>query len=386
MKLGIDVRCLQTGYRTGVGEYVWQIINQLVKDKTFQLAGFANALGKRNLPKEICQAMTISEGRWPNKIMNFILWQRLGQGIDERLIQALPGLEAIWLPNPGFINVSARTPAILTIHDLSFIHYPRNFPNKGRWWYFPAVKKLLSRGLAGKYYIACVSQHTADDLQNLYPKLKTRIKVVPPGLDEIYFTRVTDEQKSQLRLKYNLPQKFFLSLGTIEPRKNYRLLLEAYDQAIKWQPDLPYDLVIAGAWGWKYNKLISKWRSSPNSQRIRFIDYIDQEDKPVLYQSASLFLFPSFYEGIGLPVLEAMASARPVVATNKSSVPELVGRAGWLVSPYLKDAWTKAMLDFSSQPSSYDSLAKLGEAQAAKFSWAKTAQTYKNLFEEIILS
>lgn len=384
MNLGVDVRCLQDNVRTGVGEYTWQILNNLAQDKSINLSGFANAAHKIDLPPSLSQIMKIHKGNVPNKLMNFLQWRRLGKPLDNILNSSVSKQEAIWLPNPSFINLSGKVPTILTIHDLSFIHFPKFFPYKGRLWYFPAVKKLIKNGLRGNFLIAAVSKHTAEDLLDLYPELENKVRIVPPGLDERYFTSVTAEISEHVRHKYNLPNKFFFSLGTIEPRKNYGLLLSAYEQLFLMNPDLEYDLVIAGNWGWKYEPIKRQLSKMTSRHRIKFINYVDNDDKPAIYQSASLFLFPSLYEGIGLPVLEAMASQIPVICSNSSSLPEIVGNAGTLVSPQLLEAWVNRLADYVHKPATYLNLVTQGVMQAQNFSWQKTAAAYKRNFIELI--
>lgn len=386
MKLGVDVRCLQDTFRTGVGEYAWQVLKYLALNKECELFGFANAAKKIDLPDEVTKVARISQGRVPNKIMNLMQWQGWGKPLDKILIHQHGNVDAVWLPNPNFVSLSGEIPSILTVHDLAFMHHPEYFPSKGKYWYFPAVKKILNSGFAGNYFIVAVSQHTADDLVALFPKHSNKICIAPPGLDQKYFDKVTEENILKMRQKYSLPEKYLLSLGTIEPRKNYALLIKAYEQALLNRQDYDYDLVIAGNWGWKYEPIKKMLRASKFASRIRFINYVDQQDKPALYQGASLFLFPSLYEGIGLPVLEAMASGLPVISSNTSSMPEIVNKAGLLLSPHLPDLWTYEILEFASNPNGFDKFLELGKQQAQQYNWKKTADVYSSYFRKLIYS
>lgn len=384
MNLGVDIRCLQDKWRTGVGEYVWQTLKELAKDKSFNLTGFANAAGKIDLPPDLSELMKLKRGHLPNKIMNLRLWLKLGGSIDQIITSNKNELDVFWLPNPSFAHISKKLPTVLTVHDLSFIHYPHFFPNKGKFWYFPAVRSLLKNGLPDRSVVAAVSEHTAQDIRQEFPNLKSKIQAVPPGLNQDYFLPVDKEELNLVKKKYDLPEKYLLSLGTIEPRKNYSLLLRVYDILLKQNSNFPYSLVIAGSWGWRYKSLVKQFKQLDRADKIKFIGYVADEDKKALYSGAELFLFPSLYEGIGLPPLEAMAAGVPVVVSHASSLPEVVGEAGILLSPYLAEAWVDTINWLINDSVAKNQLKQRGQARAKLFSWSNTAQAYKQIFNDLI--
>ncbi|MDZ4229531.1 MAG: glycosyltransferase family 1 protein, partial [Candidatus Veblenbacteria bacterium] len=289
MRLGVDIRCLQDRWRTGVGEYVWQTLKVLSTDPSLHLRGFANAAGRIDLPPGLERVVEIHRSRVPNKFMNLKQFWRLGQPIDELARARSEPLDIFWLPNPGFAFLSGRRPAVLTVHDLAFMHFPELFPHRGRLWYFPAVKRLLTQGLPPRSLVAAVSQHTADDVAHCFPVLRERIRVVPPGLDARYLEAPTAEACGQVRQRYGLPAQYLLSLGTVEPRKNYALLVAAYEEIVRQNKNYPYDLVIAGAWGWRTASLRRLLARLTSRGRIHFIGYVPDEDKPALYAQAKLF-------------------------------------------------------------------------------------------------
>lgn len=383
MNLGVDIRCLQDKKRTGVGEYAWQILNHLAGKENINISAFANAAGQIDFPDNLARAIKVKRGYVPNKLMNLLLWLKLSQPFDRIIGNSQSKLDVLWLPNPSFVNLSNNVPVLLTVHDLSFLHYPYFFPVKGKFWYFPAVKNLLTRGLPDKSLIAAVSQHTANDLIQVFPHLKNKVRVMPPGLDHKHFIEPSIAELNSVRVKYKLPEKFLLSLGTIEPRKNYMLLLQMYEKIIKNQPNFPCDLVIAGGWGWRYNSIKKFYDQSKAKSRIRFIGYVDDLDKTALYNLAEIFIYPSVYEGIGLPVLEAMAAGTPVIASQSSSLPEVVEDGGILLSPYLIDSWAEVTNWLISNNNAKADLRARGLAQANKFSWTNTAEAYNNLFIEL---
>jgi len=383
MRLGVDIRCLQDSYRTGVGEYVWQVLQQLAANTALELGGFANAAKPIDLPESLNKLMQVKRGRLPNKLMNLRFWLKLGTTIDELLARAGFRPDVMWLPNPGFSFVSAKMPTLLTVHDLSCMHYPSFFPIKGRLWYFPAVRALLRNGLPERALIAAVSQHTAEDIRQTFPQLKKIIRVVPPGLDEKFFVLPGQLQQQTVRQKYKLPERYLLALGTVEPRKNYAVLLKAYYQILKKNPGFDYDLVIAGNWGWRYQPLKKLWTDLALHKRVHFIGYVTNEDKPALYAQAIIFLYPSFYEGIGLPVLEAMATGRPVICSHNASLPEIVGPAGLLLSPHQPELWAEAIVLLINDERTRRFYAELAQDWVKQYSWTKTAQTYAQLLGEL---
>ena len=181
-----------------------------------------------------------------------------------------------------------------------------------------------------------------------------------------------EEKKKQTKIKYNLPDNFILFLGTIEPRKNILGLIEAFEKSYSSLP-LPYSLVIAGAPGWNNKKIYERAATSPLKERIKFIGYVESEDKPALYASASLFVYPSFYEGFGFPALEALASGVPVITTNRSSLPEITGPSAYLVNARYPGQLSEAITKLLTDQNLRERQIKNGLVQAEKFKWKKAA-------------
>ncbi|MFZ5391318.1 MAG: glycosyltransferase family 4 protein [Patescibacteria group bacterium] len=381
MLVGIDLRCLQDNWRTGVGEYAWQTIKHLSRlDTKFDLLGYANARGQINLPIGLADLVKVERQTTPNKLKNlsfYLGWEK----IENSLKKAGQKPDVLWLPNPMFVNWSNQQRTVLTIHDLSFVHYKKFFPRRGQLWYFPMVRKLLNN-LSHNTKVAAVSAYTADDLLEQYPSLKGRVEVVYPGVEEIYQTIQPSETIKSVLAKYNLSRPYFLTLGTIEPRKNHSLLLDVYANLLKKNPDYPYDLVIAGVWGWRTKQFANKLKQLSLGRRLKILGYIPAQDKPILYQAAKLFLYPSFYEGFGMPVLEAMASGLPVLASQTSSLPEVVGESGLLLNPNNPRPWLSAIEELLKDNNLYSNFSQQGRLTAAGFTWSKTAEAYATLFKE----
>ncbi len=258
---------------------------------------------------------------------------------------------------------------VVTVHDLSFLRCPEHAD--------PGLRDFLTRtvprSVARASRVLADSESTRADLIELLGVEPEKISVVPAGVDA-RFRPVRDTLKlAQVRQRYHLPEWFILFVGTLEPRKNLARLITAYGQ-MRRHTGLPHQLVIAGKPGWLYQGIYEQVVKEGLSENVRFIGFVADEDLPALYTLADLLAFPSLYEGFGLPPLEAMACGTPVVASNRSSLPEAVGPAGLLVDPEDIDALADALARVLGNASLRVRLADLGRAQAARFTWQAAAE------------
>ncbi|MFH1866724.1 MAG: glycosyltransferase family 1 protein [Patescibacteria group bacterium] len=383
MKVAIDVRCLQDKYWTGVAENTWHLIEELVNlPQPPTLFFYANGWQRNNLPKELQQWGHLVATHYPNKLQDLGLrlgyWPKLDQIISSRS----SSVDLFWLPNLHFFQLSKVVKKVLTIHDLSFIHFPQFFSAKKRWWYLSSMKKMLQT-VKDFDAVVAVSEHTKNDILELKPQLEGRIKVIHPAVDPIFFKQASEHHIHAINQQYDLPEKYLLSVGTVEPRKNHLLLLKAYQELINQNNSFRYDLVIAGAFGWSFGHTLKYWQQMKSKNRVHFIGYVPRELQPALYQKASLFLYPSFYEGFGFPVLEAIASGTPCLVSNTSSLPEVVGEAALLLDPWVVSEWQNGINLILFNQKLKDSLRKSGKTQALKFSWQTSAQQLNDLFKAI---
>lgn len=187
--------------------------------------------------------------------------------------------------------------------------------------------------------------------------------------------------EANLKQKYSLPKKYILFLGTIEPRKNILALIEAYEMAHARLHN-PIDLVIAGAPGWKSKSIFKRINHSPLRKQIHIINYVAPEDKYDLYRSASLFVYPSIYEGFGFPVLEAMQAGVPVITTNRSSLPEITDGAAYLINPHRPDEIAEGIERILSSPVLHNYYFRAGLKQAQKYNWEKTAREWLDCLQQ----
>lgn len=383
-KICIDARCLLEGRRTGVEEYTLGLLENLFDlDKKNEYVLFFNSWKKPGFDFSVFskfENVQVKQFRIPNKILNFFFWYFAWPKIDH----LVGGADLVFLPNIIFNAVSQKTKLVITIHDLSFERYPEYFSAKRRWWHiFINSRKICQRANS----IVAVSASTKNDLLDLYKIAEEKISVVYSAISEKF--KVIDRNNEALikiKEKYNLPYKFILHLGTLEPRKNIISLVKAFNTLQDYaqknnQADLQkYNLVIAGSSGWSNEEIFSEIERSPFKEKIKFISFVKDEDKEYVYNLASLFAYPSFFEGFGFPPLEAMRCGVPVICGNNSSLPEIVGSAGLLIDADKPDEIYHAMKEILLDDVLRKFLIQEGQKKSAEFGWKKTAQKTLEIF------
>ena len=269
-------------------------------------------------------------------------------------------------------------PSVITVHDLSGYKMPRLHKRKTHFTnlMYPFYVKKASR-------IIAVSEFTAKELASCFPETSSKTTVVHEAAPTEYSEVTEESELSRIREKYNLPPRFFLFLGTLEPRKNLPGLLEAF---LQMADSVPHSLVISGAVGWKTGELFDKLKMSGAEDRIRLTGFVDRKDIPALLSLADIFLYPSLYEGFGLPILEAMACGTPVITSNTSSMPEVAGGAALLVDPGSPESISNAIMTLAHDEGRRTLLREKGLVRAGEFSWEKSAketlQVYRRIMSE----
>ena len=382
MRIGIDIRCLAEGKRTGVEEYTLALLEGLfAADQENEYILFFNAW-KKAVPDFIVECatkyprVTLKAFRFPNKLLNLSLWYLHFPQLD-RLVG---GTDVFFLPNLNFAAVSSKTKLVVTAHDLSFELFPETFSWKQRVWHFFINFRHLVRRADR---VIAVSHSTKDDLMTGYDVPEKKIVVIPSGIGkQFHMMSRNDSELIRVQEKYHLPYKFILSLATFEPRKNIPALIRSYEalQGLGHPIFDKYALVIAGTSGWKDRETSAAIADSPYREHIILPGFISDADKAALYNLASVFVYPSFYEGFGFPPLEAMASGVPVIVSHSSALPEIVGDAGILIDPYQPDELFQALRQVLSDQDLTDTLRRKGVERAVSFSWDKTVRLTLDLF------
>jgi glycosyltransferase involved in cell wall biosynthesis len=272
-----------------------------------------------------------------------------------------------------------RVRTVFTFHDAIYALFPQYHLPMNRLFLGLMMPRFLRRADA----IIAVSECSKRDAVRLYGIDPACIRVVYEGVDA-RFQPVTDPTHlAQVRARYGLPERYILYVGTIEPRKNLVALLEAWSKIRNSNFEVRNSLVIAGKKGWLYESFFARLRELGLEGEVLLPGYIADEDLPAVYSAASVFVFPSLYEGFGLPPLEAMACGTPVVCSNASSLPEVCDEAALLVAPTDTSALAQAMARVLSDDSLRATLRAHGLAQAAQFTWARTARETLAVYREV---
>jgi glycosyltransferase involved in cell wall biosynthesis len=281
----------------------------------------------------------------------------------------------------GLVNVlplATRRPAVVTVHDLSFLRLPELFPPYKRAY----LTALCRASVARAQQIIAVSRQTADDLAQIWGVDEERLLVAPNGVDR-RFVPTTPVEAGRFRQERGLPERYWLYLGTLEPRKNLAVLLDAY---ARWRQSTPASealphLVLAGGKGWYYETIFAQVAALGLGEFVHFPGYIAEAELPNWYQAAELFLYPSRYEGFGLPVVEAMACGTPVICSNAPGVREVAGDAAMQLAPDDLQAWEAAFSLAVTQPAFLAALRSAGLERAKLFTWETAAAVTIEAYE-----
>lgn len=380
MVIGIDFRMMARGTRTGVEEYVYQISRALARaypNDEFRL--FYNAFRKAPLDYDWLKLPNVRlvESSLPNRVIDVT-----GVLFDwPKADRLLGGVDVFFSPHFFWTSLE-RAPRVLTFHDLSFLHYPEFFTWRQNIWH---TRMFIKTQIARSRRLIAVSESTKRDLMHYYRVPEEKIAVIYEGVDQKEFgpMPVGHPWIKEFRKRQNLPDRFFLFLGALEPRKNALGALAAYELA-RTSGMIPPDLhfVIASNLGWLSGDVLRAAKSRSLDGVVHFSP-VRVEDRKFLYNAAEALILPSFFEGFGLPPLEAMACGTPVITSNRSSLPEVVGNAGVMVDPFRPEEIAFAMATIVKDGAFRAKLREKGISAAGSFSWDKAAKDTFAIFEKV---
>jgi glycosyltransferase involved in cell wall biosynthesis len=381
LRIGIDyTAAVRQG--AGIGRYTRELVRALAElDRDNDYVLFAAAGGQR-----------LADKGWPSNFQMrsvplsdralAILWYRLQLPLWVELVTGPVDI----FHSPDFVlppvrrarpEHGRRTKTLVTVHDLSFIRYPQCADANLRAY----LNKVVPRSVHRADLVLADSQNTKDDLVELMDLEHNRIEVIYPGIEERFRSIEDQALLEEVRKRYNLPPRFILGLGTLQPRKNFTHLIQAYSLLVTRYPLL--HLVIAGGKGWLYEEIFATVEQLDLAEKVVFPGFVADQDLPALYNLADLFVFPSLYEGFGLPPLEALACGTPVVTSNASSLPEVVGEAGLMVGATDVEALAETMKRVLEDNALREGMIAKGVEQARKFTWQKAAAKLLNLYETL---
>lgn len=408
MRIGIDVTGLYIT-RAGIYYYTVNLLKHLLaldREHEFVLLDYAPVRGDRTLRFDL-HALESDRSRWveikgPSQ-RHFIDWKPLdffggrfaAQCVDRildrpwkwliaaatqrRLKDVLEDLDVLHVSDVNRF-APGQNGLVSTVHDLSPMLFPEFHTQRNAVRFKNQMYYLQEHANA----IIAVSEHTKHDLINVLEVSDERIHVVHNAADP-RFRPIHDSNKIKLIAhKYGIPETgYILHVGTLEPRKNLARLIEAYAALLDHLGERAPLLVLVGGKGWFYEEVFQRVAQLRLESRVVFTDFVPDEDLPFLFNGALVFVYPSLYEGFGIPVLEAMACGVPVITSNVSALPEVTGDAGILVDPTDTGALTTAMATLLEDAEQRAALREAGLVQATSFSWERAARETLTVYESI---
>jgi glycosyltransferase involved in cell wall biosynthesis len=372
MRIGIDARLLEREM-TGIGRVVVGILNyihSLDKDNEYFLFSFGDLENYRQKGFKVIP--TGQNKLIPSKIyspiwLNFVLPHYIKKN----------NIDLFFFPSALIPKVNLKCKALILLGDVFHKVDKRYHP----FLYRKYLDLFLSSSIKKSDLILTISQNSKKDIINFYNIPEEKIKVIYLAADENFKPRLlTIEQREYLIKKYNLPSNFVLYVGNIDFRKNIDAIIEVADILVnKKKKDIYF--VLAGGASFRYKSVIKRSKKIKKGHII-FLNKVDSKDIPFIYNLAKIFFFPSFYEGFGLTPLEAMQSGLPVVASDTSSLPEVIGKAGLMHDPRDYEGFAKDIMKLLGDKDFYDKIREQGIEQAKNFSWEKTTKEIVKIFNQ----
>lgn len=378
MRVGFNARYLQKT-PSGIEYYLLNLVNALTKidaDNEYFLflnrRPFENSEMKDHL---MGVGAKIYLSKWPSgSRLSRLVWDyaALKSDLKKKRIEILHG--------PAFsIPLVKVCPCVVTVHDLAFLYSPESYTRINRYY----LKTMLPLVIKRADMIITVSESSKRDIARSYSVPDAKISVICPGIDRAF--RVIDDPTAlaEVKRKYGIAGRFILNVsGLITPRKNLTTLLKSFSE-LRRRKIIDHRLVIVGKPGWSYSQIFEMITRLNLSKDVIFTGSVPAEDLVALYNAAELFIFPSWYEGFGFPALEAMACGTPVVASNNSSLPEIVGDAGLLVDPSGKEALSEAIGNALGDKALREDLIRKGLIRARLFDWEQTALKTLSVYKQV---
>jgi glycosyltransferase involved in cell wall biosynthesis len=356
MRFSVDAHSVGC-HLTGNEVYIRNLLNEFARvDRSNQFIAYvAKPHAEASLPARI-------ETRWVSENP----YKRLALDLPMHVRRDRPDLLHVQYTGPVF----TRVPLVVSVHDVSFLEYPRYFTRFRAAQLKLTVRRTVERAAA----ILTPSEFSRGAILRHYRLDQDKVVVVHNAVASEF--RPIDRQMAQgaIQRKFGIPGPFVLTVGDLQPRKNHLGLVQAFEELLRTHPQLPHRLVFVGKETWYSKDLHRAVVKSRIAERVHFTGFVEDADLVQFYGACDVFVFPSFYEGFGLPILEAMACARAVVSSNTTAMPEVADGAGILFDPDSTEQMTRALRDVLVDPELRVRLERLGSQRAAAFSWERAAE------------
>lgn len=302
-------------------------------------------------------------------------WKRLGYDLPRRIAADRPALLHVQYTAP----LACRAPVVVSVHDVSFLECPE---------YFTRFRSLQLRCTVRRTVLSAVrvltpSEFSKRAIMRAYGLEDEKITVMPNGVSPSFRPIAREAAAHRLEQRYPVPPRFILSVGDLQPRKNHIALIHAFEELIRSCPELPQHLVFVGKLAWRSDEVLAAAKASLVRHRIHFMDFVADEDLTRFYGACDISVYPSFYEGFGLPIIEAMACGRAVACSNTTAMPEVADSAALLFDPASQREMVLAMRDLLLDAELRARMERLGLQRANLYNWERTARKTLQVYYEV---
>lgn len=380
LKVAFDAQLLLKGEKTGIGWCAENILQKLIEynEHDYQLNYFTlgyNTKQLENAKKYSQKGYDINDCNWFHDVIYRMLWNFVA--VPYSLFFGKKADVTIFFNY--VIPPGVKGKKITFVYDMGYKAYPETVRRKTR----SLLNIALSKSCKRADQIITISEFSKSEIIKYLGIPENKISIMPCGVDSsLYHPNYSDEEVRTIMDKYQIKGDYLLYLGTLEPRKNVVRLIQAYAQLKKKIPNIP-ELVLAGRKGWMFDSIFDIVKNLNMDKCIIFTGYVDEKDAPILIKGAEVFLFPSIYEGFGMPPLEAMACGTPVLVSNVSSLPEVVGDAGFLVDPFSVDSIKEGIEILIKDEGKRNELSKLGMERVKLYTWDNAAKIIHTIIRDL---
>ena len=313
--------------------------------------------------------------RFTRRFVSANAFKRLGLDLSRRLAEDRPDLVHVQYTAP----LACPAPIVVSVHDISFLEHPEYFP----WLRAAQLRITVKRTIARAARVITPSEFSRRRLLDAYQPDPAKVSVVPIATSPTFRPIARDAAFQWVAKRFQIRKPFILTVGDLQPRKNQIGLIRAFEELVAANPQLPHRLVIVGKATWFADRVRDAARASRAADRIDFTGFVNDDELLQLYNACDLMVFPSFYEGFGLPILEAMACGRAVACSKTSSMPEVANAAALLFDPEKRDEIVRAMRDLLVDSELRSRMERLGLQRASLFTWERTAQKTLDIYYEV---
>jgi glycosyltransferase involved in cell wall biosynthesis len=365
MRFSVDAHAIGC-HLTGNEVYIRNLLHEFARlDQGNELIAYISKQGvETDLPGRI-QTRRVSENPYV----------RLGVDLPQHVRRDRPDLLHVQYTGPVF----SAAPLVVSVHDVSYLEYPQYFTRFRSLQLRLTVKRTLKRAAR----VLTPSEFSRRAILKHYSIDEEKVVVVPNAVAGQFRPIEREVARAAIQRKFGFQRPFILTVGDLQPRKNHLGLLQAFEDVLQAEPQLQHDLVFVGKETWYSRELHRAVNKSALRDRVHFTGFVDDADLVQFYGACELFVFPSFYEGFGLPILEAMASGRAVACSRLTAMPEVANAAGILFDPASREEMARAMLDILLDSELRARLERLGVHRAAAFTWEKSAARTLQVYYDV---